>query len=310
MRISAHGRNKDRGKELSQLCAVTFLCGDIRQPFPYSHPISDIAAREASPHNGPGGSDIDYILHCAAVTQSAVMTAAPADVIETAADGTRHMLQLARERNSRSVVYLSSAEVYGQTEKTTVSENDLGYLDLTAPRSSYPGSKRFCELLCAAYYTQYKTPVKIARLAQTFGAGTPNDDTRVFAQFARSLIDNRDIVLHTPGKSRGNYCYISDTVRGLLTVLLKGKNGEVFNINNPAASATIREMAEQAANAVPGKKINITVDIPQDIQQYGYAPDAGYTLGIEKLTALGWAPRYGLGEMFKRMTADWRETNG
>jgi nucleoside-diphosphate-sugar epimerase len=235
------------------------------------------------------------------------MTARPADVIETAADGTHRILELARERNSRSLVYLSSMEAYGQTKKRTVTEKDLGHLDLTAPRSSYPGSKRFCELLCHAHFTQYGTPVKTARLAQTFGAGTPIDDTRVFAQFALSVIENRDIVLHTQGNSRGNYCYLADTARGLLTILLKGKDGETYNVANPAASVTVREMAERAANAIAGKKVSVTVDIPENIQQYGYAPDTGYTLSVKKLAALGWAPRCGLDEMFKRMITDWRE---
>ena len=74
-----------------------------------------------------------------------------------------------------------------------------------------------CECLCSAYASEYQLPVKIARLAQTFGAGVNPSETRVFAQFARSLIHGEDIILHTEGKSYGNYCDggISEKCAGL-----------------------------------------------------------------------------------------------
>jgi nucleoside-diphosphate-sugar epimerase len=217
------------------------------------------------------------------------------------------MLEMARERQCKGFVYLSSMEIYGRTALREVSESDLGYLDLSSPRSSYPESKRGCEMLCAAYAAQYGVPVKIARLAQTFGAGTPENDTRVYAQFARSALAGESIELHTEGNSRGNYCDIADAVRGLLAVLLKGKDGEAYNIANPAASATIREMAELVANEVCGGKIGVVVNVPEDMEKRGYAPDAGYTLNADKLKALGWSPKYGLDRMYRRMLADWRE---
>ena len=113
-------------------------------------------------------------------------------------------------------------EVYGQPEKSEVTEKDLGYIDLMNPRSSYPESKRFSESLCTAYYNQYGVAVKIARLARTFGGGVSKDDTRVFAQFGRSAMNYEDIILHTTGSSVGNYCDISDAIRGLFTILHEG----------------------------------------------------------------------------------------
>lgn len=291
MRLIAHGRNKDKGETFAQELGAEFIAGDVR----CRAALTDIAER------------IDYIFHCAAVTNSADMLAKPVDVITTAVGGTRNMLELAREKGCKGFVFLSSMEIYGQTESREVRENDLGYLDLLSTRSSYPESKRLCEALCIAYAAQFRVPAKIARLAQTFGAGTPRDDTRVFAQFARSSAAGSDIQLHTEGKSRGNYCYTSDTVRGLLTILLKGESGAAYNVANPAASATIREMAELVANEVCGGKIKVVVNIPEDIAKRGYAPDVGCTLNADKLIALGWAPKYGLADMYRRMLADWKE---
>ena len=291
MRLIAHVRNRNKVEALAREPGLEFIYGDIRRPVM----MAGVTDR------------LDYIFHCASVTKSADMTSKPVDVTTTAAQGTLNMLELAKGNQCKSFVYLSSMEFYGQTKRRKVDERDSGYLDLSSPRSSYPESKRFCEMLCTAYAAQYEVPVKIARLAQTFGSGTPRDDTRVFAQFARSAATGGDIELHTEGKSRGNYCYTADTVRGLLTILLKGESGQAYNIANTAASVTIREMAELVATDVCDGKIKVVINIPEDIEKRGYAPDVAYTLNADKLKDLGWTPKYGLAEMYTRMITDWQE---
>lgn len=127
------------------------------------------------------------------------MVTKPVETICVAVDGTRNILELAKENDVKSVVYISSMEVYGSPDASLpyVSENDYGYVDILNVRSCYPEGKRMCECLCTSYAHEYNLPIKIARLAQTFGAGVSKNETRVFAQFARSLINEEDIILHT-----------------------------------------------------------------------------------------------------------------
>jgi nucleoside-diphosphate-sugar epimerase len=237
------------------------------------------------------------------------MAAKPVEVMTTAVDGTYNMLELARKRHCKSFVYLSSMEVYGNTELGEVCETDLGSLDLLSPRTCYPESKRFCEMLCTAYASQYGVPVKTARLSQTFGAGTPKDDTRVFAQFARSAIAGEDIILHTEGKSRGNYCYLSDTIRALMLILLTGENKQTYNVSNPDASMTVREMAELVAGEVCKGRVRVKVEIPPGAEKLGYAPYSGYKLNADRIKRLKWQPKYGLKDMYERLIADWQSNN-
>lgn len=296
LRIMASGRNKNRIETLSLACnTIKWICGDIRR--------ADLFVNT--------GEKIDFIFHCAAITQSADMVARPVDVMTTSVDGTCNVLAVAKTRNCRSFVYLSSMEVYGQDLSGEVTERDLGYVELSNPRSSYPESKRFCEMLCIAYAVQYGLPVKIARLARTFGAGTSNDvsDLRVASQFARKAMHGENIELHTQGYSIANCCYTSDAIRGLFTLLLKGKNGEAYNIANPAACTTVREMANIVASEVCGGRIKVIVRAPENISKLGYNADLGYTLNVQKLCSLGWKPTYGLADMFKRMMDDWRNEN-
>lgn len=290
VRILACGRDLIKSKRLVKFSGVEFFEQDIRNPLTVQ-------------------GNVDYIFHCAAVTKSSEMAINPLGVIETSIKGTSNVLTLAREKSVKSMVFLSSMEVYGITYSTMpfVMEEDLGYIDLKNPRSCYPESKRMCECLCSCWFAQYGVPVKTARLAQTFGAGTPEDDSRIFAQFARSVMAGEDIILHTEGNSQGNYCYMSDTVRGLFLLLLKGKNGEPYNIANPAASMMIRQMAELVASKAGEGRSKVVVRKPADIEKHGYPPDTAMRLSVEKIEELGWRPRYGLEEMYHRMILDWRD---
>lgn len=290
IRILAFCRNQRKAKLLFGSCGVEFFEQDICKPL-----------------SVPGR--VDYIFHCAAVTKSAEMASNPVGVIETSLKGTENILALAREKTVKSMVYLSSMEVYGITDPALpwVKEENLGYIDLQKIRSCYPESKRMCECLCACWYFQYGVPVKTARLAQTFGAGTSKEDSRVFAQIARSAIAGEDIILHTEGNSLGNYCYLADTVRGLFLLLMKGENGNAYNIVNPDASMTIRGMAELVANKVCNDRVTVLVEKPADIERLGYPPDTAMRLSSEKIEKLGWRPRYGLKDMYQRMILDWRE---
>lgn len=249
---------------------------------------------------------VDYIFHTASVTASKTMVEQPVQTIHTAYQGTKNMLELAREKQCRGVVYVSSMEVYGipQENPDCVQEKDLGYLDLRNVRSSYPEGKRICECLCTAYHSEHRVPVRIARLAQTFGAGVLPGDNRVYAQFAKSVIGGKDIVLHTDGQSEGNYCYIRDVMTALLLLGVCGEAGEAYNVVNESCHRKICEMAELVAQKVADGRIKVVYDIPENVSALGYAPKVRMRLSGQKLSALGWRPEVDLVEAYKRMIAD------
>lgn len=250
--------------------------------------------------------EIDYIFHTASVTESKMMVKHPVSTIETAYQGTRNILELAKNKTVLGMVYVSSMEVYGNPncDVQKVTEEKLGYIDLTKARSSYSEGKRICECLCNAYVSEYHLPVKIARLAQTFGAGILETDARVYAQFAKSVIEQKNIVLHSNGESEGNYCYIREAVEALILLAYKGENGEAYNVVNENNHMKIREMATLVAEKVAGGKIKVIYDIPENEYIYGYAPPVKMKLSGEKLQKLGWYPKVDLEETYKRMIMD------
>lgn len=243
--------------------------------------------------------DIDYIIHLAAPTSSAFFVAHPVETFLSITDGTTNLLRIAKEKRLKSMVYVSSVESYGaiHDDSKSIGEEQQGYIDPLKTRSCYSMGKRAAECLCYLYYSEYQMPVKIARLTQTFGAGISQDDNRVFAQFARSVINHEDIILNTEGKSSKAYCYTIDAVEALLIVLLKGKDGEAYNVANPDTYMSIKDMAELVQTNFSPQN-NVIIDIKEGM---GYAPTSLWRLDCAKLMALGWKPCYNMVEMYKRL---------
>ena len=244
--------------------------------------------------------DADYIIHAASATASKDFVQKPVETIKTAVQGTINLLDQCRGRNIKGFVYLSSMEAFGVTppDDREIREKDLGYIDVMSVRSSYSEAKRMCECLCAGYASEYDVPAKVVRLAQTVGPGVSYTDNRVTVQFARAVIENKDIVLRTEGKTRRPIIYMDDAVSAILTVLEKGRAGECYTAANPATFCTIRETAEVIIRELAHNRIKLVFDLDPNA---GYAPDICLNLNVDKLKALGWEPKVGLVDAYRAL---------
>jgi len=242
---------------------------------------------------------VDYIIHTANTTSSKEMTVHPVETVDSIVLGTKNILEFAKLNKVKSVVYLSSMEVFGEIPLDRVeplNEVDLGKVDLTKPRSSYPMGKRLAECICSSYAKEYSTPVKVARLAQTIGAGVDYNDNRVFSQFARNIIEKKDIVLKTEGKSIRSYIYITDCISAILNMLEFGVDGEIYNIANPDTTCSIKDMARMLCDKHPDSKLKFELD------NKFYPNDTKLFLSIDKFTSVSsWRPVVALDEMYSRL---------
>lgn len=248
---------------------------------------------------------VDGLLHFASPTASRYFVTHPVDTLLTGVRGTDAILRYARQSHLRSLVYVSSLEVYGEVTDDSVplTEDRQGYLAVTDARSSYPMGKRAAECLCQAYAAEYGVPVKIARLAQTFGAGVAPDDSRVFAQFARCALRGEDIILHTTGELSRCYCYTTDAVSALLYLLLLGVDGEAYNVANPHTYISVADMARLVCREfAPSCHPRV-----EPREGMGYSPTTHLRLSTEKVEKLGWHPRYDLRQMYDRLIQSLKE---
>ena len=202
----------------------------------------------------------DYVIHAASATGSKDFIEKPVETILTTVESTKNFLKYAHENKIDSMVYISSMEVYGEIAHETVKEEDFGLLNWMNLRSSYPQSKRLAETLCISYSSEYNVPVKIIRPTLTFGPGVSREDNRVFAQFARAVINKTDITLLTKGGTKRDYLHTADAVRGILSILLLGNDGEAYNLSNQDSYCTIYEMAQMCCG-LANNEISVKFDL-------------------------------------------------
>ena len=127
---------------------------------------------------------------------------------------------------------MSSSEVYGNPPKKFIptSENYVGNVSFTGPRACYDESKRIGETICVNYFEKHKLPIKIIRLLM-FMALDKIWDKRIIPDTIKG-ISKREVILFSNGKPRRSFCYISDQIRGIMRIMLNGKNGEAYNVGN------------------------------------------------------------------------------
>jgi dTDP-glucose 4,6-dehydratase len=247
---------------------------------------------------------VNYIVHTAGVTGGSKQHIDfPMNTINTAIKGTINVLEFAKKNEVKKMVYLSSLEIYGtsNTKHVMYSESDGDYIDPVNVRSSYSESKRMCECICASYAKQYQVNVTIARLCATFGPGVKYTDNRVFAQFARCIIENKDIVLKSTGATIRNYCDTDDCAQALNVLLLRGENGHAYNIANMDTEISIKELAKLFIDLYPETSVSLKFDLAEDAGKLGYNKTMISILNSEKLMNLGWKPQYTLKDTIVRL---------
>lgn len=247
----------------------------------------------------PSNIDIDYIIHGASPTKSKYFIEKPVETMDIAVIGTKKILEQAKISKVKSMVYLSSMEMYGILNLTDVKEDKQGYIDPLNIRSSYSQGKRMCELYCYCYCNEYNVPVKMARIAQTFGAGISKKENRVYKGFADSVINGKNIILKSEGITIINYSYTTDTIIGLLCILLNGENGEAYNLVSDNINMTILDSAKYLVEKYGNGALDVKIEIPE--QNQGFAPNNKMILNNEKLKAIGWNYTYDLKQGYERL---------
>lgn len=268
--VYASGRNEERArlrfKDFADDAAFHFVRYDVMQPLQ-----SDIR--------------FDYIVHAASNASPNFFAKSPVEVIKSNIDGVAHLMDYGLNHGMKRFLYVSSGEVYGEGDGRVFTEDYSGYVDSAKPRSCYPSSKRAAETLCVSYAAEYGADVVIARPCHTYGPHFTEQDNRVYAQFIRNVLHGEDIVMKSTGEQFRSWCYVVDCVSALLHILLKGTNGEAYNIADAKSNISIRELAETIAE-IGGRKV--IVDIPDPDEKRGYNPVTKSVFSTVKIDLLGW----------------------
>jgi UDP-glucuronate decarboxylase len=186
----------------------------------------------------------EIILHMASHASPDEYQQHPIETLQTSAQGTQKMADLAR-KNDATLLFASTSEVYGDAEVVPTPETYWGKVNSIGPRSCYDEGKRFAEALLMAYRKQYDLDVRIPRIFNSYGPRLREDGFygRALSRFILQATTNKPITIFGDGKQTRSFCYVTDTVTGLLLLTAcKKAKGEVVNVGN-AQEKTILELA-------------------------------------------------------------------
>ncbi|WP_104802484.1 NAD-dependent epimerase/dehydratase family protein [Blautia marasmi] len=245
---------------------------------------------------------IDYIIHAAGNASPKCIINDPVDIIKANSIGTLNVLELARMKKIKKIIYTSTREVYGKMNEniTEIGESDFGILDTMEIRSCYPESKRLAETMFACYGYQYDLHCCVARIAHSYGPGMAiENDGRVMADFIGDIVNKRDIILKSTGEAKRAFCYISDTIAALILILLEGEDGAAYNVANETEERKICDVADMLIKMYPEQNSKLLYNIPKT-QGIGYSKMGRVKLSTRKLEDLGWKPEISLENGLKR----------
>lgn len=253
--------------------------------------------------NEPMSQDITfhYMVNAASNAHPNAYALDPVGTMWTNINGTKNLLDYGREHGLERFLYVSSGEVYGNGDVENWKEEDSGYVDCMTMRSCYPTSKRAAETLCVAYSQQYGVETVVARPCHTYGPMFTDSDSRAYAQFVRNARKHEDIVLKSRGGQFRSWLYVKDCASAILTILLKGQNQQAYNVADENSCVTICELAETIAD-IGGTKV--VFDVPSEVEKQGFTVIKKAIFNTNKLSELGWQPRYKLREALEETIRD------
>ncbi len=171
-----------------------------------------------------GGARADVLIHLAAKAGVRPSVADPAGYADVNVHGTIRVLEWARERGVRRVLFASSSSVYGGNEKVPFSEDDF----VDRPVSPYAATKKAGELLCHTYCHLYAMNIVSLRFFTVYGPRQRPE--MAIHKFTRRIFEGKEIELYGDGSARRDYTYIDDIVSGVLGALSAPAGYRVYNL--------------------------------------------------------------------------------
>jgi len=253
--------------------------------------ICDAAAAETAMRG------CDVVVHFAAESHVDRSIYEPAPVIQTNVTGTFVLLEVARKTAVSRFVHVSTDEVYGDILPGVFADEDFPL----QPSSPYSASKAASDLLVRSYVRTYKFPAVITRSSNNYG---PYQFPEKFVPLMiTNALSGKALPVYGDGKQQRDWLHVEDNCRGILSVLEKGKIGEVYNSGGLDIEENLT-LVRRILNLTgkPDSLVSYVQDRP--------GHDRRYALNCKKMEAeLGWAPAIPLEDGLRR-TIDWYKSYG
>jgi len=242
-----------------------FIQEDVRIPFDFKN-------------------DFDQIYNLACPASPIHYQKTPLKTMQTSIYGAFHVLEFAQQNKSR-ILQASTSEVYGDPEVHPQPESYWGNVNPYGLRSCYDEGKRAAESIFFDFHRQFKLPIKIVRIFNTYGPFMNPKDGRVVSNFIMQALQNEDITIYGDGKQTRSFCYVDDLIRGLVA-MMDSKDNITGPINlGTTYEFSMLELAEKIIQLTNSQSQIVFKPLPEDDPKER-KPDL--TLAKEKLN---WEPQ-------------------
>jgi len=206
--------------------------------------------------------EVDQIYHLACPASPKAYQYNSIKTIKTNILGTMNALGIAKRTKAR-ILLTSTSEVYGDPQISPQVEEYWGNVNPIGIRSCYDEGKRVAETLMMEYHRNHKVDIRIARIFNTYGPKMDKNDGRVVSNFINQCLENKDITIYGEGLQTRSFCYVDDTVDGLIKLMNQTNTFGPVNIGNPY-ELTIKELALILLEKIETKSKIIYEDLPSD----------------------------------------------
>jgi dTDP-glucose 4,6-dehydratase len=254
----------------------TFVLGGIEDP-----------AKAAEAMDG-----VDAVVNFAAETHVDRSIAEPDAFVTTHSQGTYVLLEAARERGLR-YLQVSTDEVYGSIEEGSFTEESP-----LQPSSPYSATKAGADLLVASYHHTYGLETVICRGSNNYGPHQYPE--KLIPLMVLNAIHGDRLPVYGDGMQVRNWLYVEDFARGIGHVLEHGVPGEVYNVGGPDECPNLE---------VVNRIVQYTGQDESIIEYVTDRPghDRRYSLGSEKVRALGWEAQVRFADGLEQTVSWYRE---
>jgi dTDP-glucose 4,6-dehydratase len=230
--------------------------------------------------------EVDIIVHFAAESHVDRSILNSADFIRTNVEGTRVLLEAAKNNNKR-FHHISTDEVFG-----ALSFDSLKFSEDTPydPRSPYSASKASSDHLVRAYYHTHGLPITISNCSNNYGPYQHPE--KLIPHFITNLIDGKNVTVYGEGKNIRDWIHVDDHNHGVDLIIKKGKIGETYclggnsersNIDMTRDILSLMGCGEDRIDYVPdrlGHDLRYAIDYSKAKLDLGFEPQISLKDGL------------------------------
>jgi len=242
-------------------------------------------------------NNIDIIVHFAAESHVDRSIKNSADFIKTNIEGTRVLLDAAKNNKNIRFHHISTDEVFGELDLDNPKFNENTPY---SPRSPYSASKAASDHLVRAYFHTHKLPITISNCTNNYGPYQFPE--KVIPLFITNIIENKKVPVYGEGKNIRDWIYVDDHNKGVEAIIMKGKIGETYCLGGGNEISNI-ELTKKILNLM-GKGENM-IEYVEDRKGH----DLRYAMDYTKIkNELDWEPKMNFDEGLKK-TIEWYINN-